>query len=76
MRVIVLALLFSSIATPTFAKRWTEPGWYQVTNGILGVFIYAGPFPDMDSCQRTLLPDDQDNYYNCDFLAERPSFDR
>jgi hypothetical protein len=75
-RFILLALAFASIATTAAAARWTSAGWYQIANGLFGVYIYAGPFTDADSCERTLLPDDKNTSYNCDFLAERPGYDR
>jgi hypothetical protein len=75
MRVALLALAFIAFSTSAVAARWSGPGWYQITDGLLGVYIFAGPFSDADSCRRTLLPDDENNSYECDYLAERPSYD-
>jgi hypothetical protein len=76
MRAVLIALALTAFATEAVAARWTSAGWYQIANGFLGVFIYGGPFTDEDSCRRTLLPDDENNSYECDFLAVRPSYDR
>jgi hypothetical protein len=75
MRVVFLVLAFVAFSTAAFAKRWSEPGWYQISDGLIGIFIYGGPYSDEDSCRRTLPRADQHSSFTCDYLFERPSYD-
>ena len=63
------------LSTSADAARWTKPGWYQITDGLLGLMIYDGPYEDEDTCRRTLPKGSNDSWFTCDYIYERPSFD-
>ena len=73
---IVLAVLLLGISTTAYAAPlWTQPGWYQVADTIVGFFVWAGPFSDKSQCDAALPTNEADADYTCEYLAERPDWD-
>ena len=72
----------SALAAAVFAAAaahatpvWTQPGWYQTADTIVGPFVWKGPFADQSSCEASLPPNEEDADYACEYLTERPSWD-
>jgi hypothetical protein len=74
-RLIVAAAFLLAATTAHAAPVWTQPGWYQVADTIVGPFVWAGPFADELDCEEVLPPNEADADYMCEYLNERPEWD-
>ncbi|MEQ1756485.1 MAG: hypothetical protein ABL973_20375 [Micropepsaceae bacterium] len=70
---VAAALVVASPAEAT--PNWSEPGWYQIADTIVGPFVWKGPYADQQSCVNELPPNEEDADYACEYLSERPSWD-
>jgi hypothetical protein len=75
--VVSLTLISLALSLPAARSEpvWTTPGWYQVADTIVGLFVWSGPFPDEGACRASLPPNEPDADYVCEYLTERPSWD-
>jgi hypothetical protein len=72
---VIAAALLATAAAARAAPVWTQPGWYQIADTIVGPCVWAGPFADQSSCESVLPPNEEDADYSCEYLAERPEWD-
>lgn len=74
-KLLITALAVLAATTAHAAPVWTQAGWYQVADTIVGPFVWAGPYADQATCEASLPPNEEDADYMCEYLAERPSWD-
>lgn len=72
--VFAVAVMFPAAAASA-AVHWNGPGWYQIANGDIDVYIVAGPFAEEFECRRTLPPEDDEAFYTCERHDEKPWWD-
>jgi hypothetical protein len=72
---LLMLTFFAAAGAAMAAPGWSAPGWYQVADTVVGPFVWAGPFPSKEDCERTLPANEEDADYVCEYLSERPSWD-
>ena len=72
------ASFFFLSALPASAVQihFSSPGWYRIEYGFLYAYIVAGPIADKGTCEAGSPPKDEDKEYGCEYLSERPSWDK
>lgn len=78
MRSLIVAIVFlSQTGTVVYAETaWKGPGWYHVADEFFWAYVVNGPFSYETDCKNTLPADVEDEvYYGCEYLSERPEWD-
>ena len=72
---LVIFSMLSSAALAGKQTAYSSPGWYEVAESEMDIYLVAGPYGDQLSCQAQMLPDSNGYVDHCEYFAADPDFD-